>query len=397
MSTIAMFTTYAPSEGFGGPARAHHQRIVLEQAGHQVVHVVVQSNSERGNTRPTDFVALVERPWREEIDHIYDDVDLANRAARNLRLRRSIVDHLRRSNTELIVLEQPFLVELVTAVADELGAPVIYSSQNIEYQLRHDLERFDPSSKRAADRHQEVRLLELAAFELSDRVTAICPSDQTKIIEEFGRTSTLVPNGSTVADIALPVDVARQRIGCTTFAFAGSSYWPNVEGFLEIATPSLAFLPPTTKIDVAGSVGPQLLRHSRFVRHQSTNASRLNIRGFLPMSDLVAMMCRSRATIVPVFVGEGSNLKSADALACGAPVVMSRRATMGYEDIIEADPEGVHIVESPDEFRSELRRLVFEDPISEIVGIRRRELLRWDLRLDPLLRLVNELVAPPPI
>jgi hypothetical protein len=392
MSKVAMFTTYAPSEGFGGPARAYHQRRVLEAAGHPVTHVVLQPNPDHGATRRTDFVELVERPYRATVDHIYNDVDLATRAAGDPRLVRRITDHLQRQHVQLIILEQPFLVELVTAVAGALRVPVVYSCQNIEYRLRRDLERFAPDGGRDQRRSEHVRELEVAAVELSAGITAICPTDQQQILDEFGRESTLVPNGSSVAESTLsPPRARRDRQGY--FAFAGSSYWPNVEGFVEIATPSLAFLPPTTVIEIAGSCGPEIFRVRSIDRHQSINASRTVQRGFLRMDDLIEMMFGSRAVLVPVFIGEGSNLKSADALASGSPVIMTRRATRGYEDLLELDDEGVTVVDTAEEFRTEIAREAATARPSGVVGALRRSRLAWADRLEPLVCVVDAAIA----
>jgi hypothetical protein len=219
--------------------------------------------------------------------------------------------------------------------------------------------------------------------ELSVHVTTICPSDQVLMHAEFGCDSTLVPNGTTVCDVSLPaLDLSGRE---PYFSFAGSSYWPNVEGFASIATPSLAFLPPTIKIDVAGTAGPELLKLPSILRHQSANASRIRVRGFLSMDEMVAMMHRSRSVLVPVFIGEGSNLKSADALASGARVIMTERATRGYEDVIGADGEGVTVVESATAFRAAMRRAIETVESSGSVGSERRTQLSWTSRLNPLL------------
>jgi glycosyltransferase involved in cell wall biosynthesis len=381
MSNIAMFTTYAPSEGFGGPARAFHQRRVLESAGHTVTHVVVQAVSERGDCRRSDLVELSERPFRAPYDPIYADVDLGVRAAADRALVDRVVDHLVWASVDLIILEQPFLVDLVRLVIDQLSIPVIYSCQNIEYRLRKDLERFSPDPKRSSDRSEQVRRLEATAVEMSSHVTAICPTDQEHLRDDFDCESTLVPNGTSVSEIAL---TARPASTEPYFSFAGSSYWPNVEGFTQIANPSLAFLPPTMRIQIAGTVGTETMKHPAILRHQSANASRITLRGFLPMDDLVRMMSRSLAVLVPVFVGEGSNLKSADALASGAPVIMTKRATRGYEDVIDADGDGVTVVRSAAEFRTAMENAVHAPRSSDPIGERRHELLSWVSRLATL-------------
>ena len=388
--TIAIFSTYSPSEGFGGPARIFHERTVLESAGHQVIHVVLQPNHANTDGRRHDFVRTVERPYRAPIDHIYHDVDLGRRAAADESLISSIISHLRRHATTAIMLEQPFLVDVVEQASRALDLPVIYSSQNVEYRLRQDLERFQFDWKRPTDRSDEVRQIERRAVELASVVTTICENDRHVMADEFGCDSTIVPNGTSVASIEL-----RPTAGPTDpidFAFAGSSYWPNVEGFGQIATPSLAFLPPGTKIHVAGSVGAELLTYPGIAKHQSVNASRIDIRGFLPMNELVDMMSRSRAVLVPVFIGEGSNLKSADALASGSPVIMTERATHGYEDVLSQDAEGVTVVGTPGEFRAAMTAALRTPWSNTPIGRTRHCLLEWSTRLAVLLEAVDEAV-----
>lgn len=387
MSSIAMFTTYAPSEGFGGPARAFHQRRVLEAAGHSVTHVVVQDSSGRGDCRQSDLVELSERPHRAPYDPIYADIDLGVRAAADRALVERIVDHLATASVDLIILEQPFLVDLVRLVVEKSSVPVIYSCQNIEYRLRKDLERFAPDPRRSPERSEQVRRLEADAVEMSSHITAICPTDQAHLRDDFGCESTLVPNGTSVSDVALP---DRPSSTDSYFAFAGSSYWPNVEGFSEIADPSLAFLPPTMRIQVAGTVGTEIMKHPSILRRQSANASRITLRGFLPMEDLVRMMHRSLAVLVPVFVGEGSNLKSADALASGAPVILSERGIRGYEGVIESHGEDVTVVSSASEFRAAMASAVASTPRSAASKHDRRKALEWTRRLRPLLQVVSE-------
>ncbi len=119
-------------------------------------------------------------------------------------------------------------------------------------------------------------------------------------------------------------------------------------------------------------------------RRHSINASRIVRRGFLDMTELVATMQASRAVLVPVFTGEGSNLKSADALACGRPVIMTERATRGYEDVLAEDDEGVTVVADAAEFRRAMAAALVATRSNEVVGSRRRKLLAWPHRLAAL-------------
>jgi len=360
-------------------------RRALERAGHSVLHVVVCANHLSKALRPVDLVQVVERPFRSSIDHMYNDVDLADRAAADPRIERYITDHLKRHGVSVVILEQAFLIDTIEQVVNNLGASLVYSCENIEYRLRADLERFEYLWKRPLDRADRVRELEQKAATRAAVVTAICLTDQQLLLEEFGVESVLVPNGSSIADRGLAAGASTTRAGePVDFVMAGSSYWPNLEGFASIANPSLAFLPPTTRIHIAGSMSTEVLKWRDIDRRHSINASRIVRRGFLEMHELVATMQSSLAVLVPVFTGEGSNLKSADALACGRPVIMTERATRGYEDVLAEDDEGVTVVADATEFRQAMSATLTGARSSASVGATRRGSLAWSRRLAPL-------------
>jgi glycosyltransferase involved in cell wall biosynthesis len=256
--------------------------------------------------------------------------------------------------------------------------------------LRADLERFEFLWKRPLDRANRVRELEQKAASLASSVTAICPTDQQLLRDEFNVESELVPNGSSIAEMRLSAAASANRAGePVDFVMAGSSYWPNLEGFASIARPSLAFLPPTTRIHVAGSMSIEVLNWREINRKLSINAARIVRRGFLDMHELVATMQAARSVLVPVFSGEGSNLKSADALACGRPVIMTERATRGYEDVLAADSEGITVVADAAEFRKAMLAALHAPRSSALVGESRRRMLSWSQRLSPLTAIVD--------
>ena len=385
--TIVIFSTYAPSEEFGGPARIFHMRRVIERRGHRVSHVVIDTDGVRGATTANDLRITASTRTRP-IDHLYTDVELGATVGADQHQVDKVVAYLRRQRADLVILEQPFLVPVVRRALAQVPIPVLYSCQNVEYQLRKDLEQFSPMRTRSPLRYEEVRALEIEAVAMSAAVTSICTSDQTRLQLDFGVESVVVPNGSTVAEARLDLQYQRDH---AYFAFAGSSYWPNTEGFADIATPSLAFLPPNVRIEICGSVCKALLDHRRLLNHSDINLARMSMNGFVPMNELIGLMVNSIAVLVPVFLGEGSNLKSADALACGAPVIMTRRATHGYEDVLAIDDEGVTVVDTPAEFRAAMKLAVATGRPSGLVGAKRRQMLAWSNRLQPLATLIETL------
>ena len=95
--------------------------------------------------------------------------------------------------------------------------------------------------------------------------------------------------------------------------------------------------------------------------------------------------------IVPVFVGEGSNLKSADALACGTPVIMTSPCGARLRRRPAVDGDDVTVVDSASAFREAMTEAIRQRDPAEPVGRRRRELLSWTSRLQPLVDVVNRL------
>jgi glycosyltransferase involved in cell wall biosynthesis len=395
MSTVAIVATYVPSEHFGGPARIHHMGAVLRAAGHRVSYVVIAANHPSERLGQLDMLRVVERPFRAKLDHIYSDVDLAHRAAADRSHVRAITEHLRSLETTAIILEHPFLIDTVAAVAANLAVPLVYSCANIEHRLMHDLERFMFDWKRRTDRFEEVRALEQRSIDAATSVTAICRTDQTMLRAEFGAESVLVPNGSSLADYPLPRPdhPSRRADSPVDFAIAGSAYWPNTEGLAMIAWPSLAFLPPIMRIHVAGSMSREILKLRSVERRHSANASRMTLRGFLEADELVATFHAARAILVPIFTGEGSNLKTADALASGRPVIATERAMRGYEDVLAADASGVVVVSDVDQFRAAMAEVARSPRPSLAVGAARHAMLGWNERLQPLVGLIGELTG----
>lgn len=388
MKSVAIVSTYAPSEQFGGPARIFHLRRLLERYGYRVTHVIVDSAPSRGDIRKTDLHLTV-RTDRATFDPMYDDLALGDKARSSATVD-AVVRHLREHHVSLIVMEQPFLSEMVRDVVAVEPIPVIYSSANIEYRLRRELERFAPNRARTPESNRRIRDLEQLSVDLGAAVTAICPTDAELLTQEYGVGSvTVVPNGSVAAEGALAALRPRQR---RYFAFAGSAYWPNTEGLADVATPSLAFLPPDVRLEVAGSVCGPLSEHPQINLHHGVNFGRLSLNGFLPMRELIDLMYHSLAVLVPITIGQGSNLKTADALASGAPVILTERAVRGYEDVLDADSEGVTVVESITEFRAAMRAAVEAPTRTSPVGVPRRQMLTWDQRLQPFLELVTSLV-----
>lgn len=389
-----MFSTYAPSPLYGGPARLFWLRKVLERSGFVVHNIVANSSIESTKLGPGDIrVRPVLRPG-ERHHPLFEDVQVGHRAAAQPRIVRAVRSQLAAIDPDIIWLEQPWLLPLVHAVGRSAKAKLVYSSQNMERELKIILCGFYGGGK-SSDKAlvDEVGRVEREAASTADLVFSICGADQAAMRRLFGVESVLLPNGSGLSGL-----VADQRSKYRElfsgkhryFGFAGSSYLPNQEGLAVLATPSLAFLPPDVRIAIAGSLGPALDHHRRFLRQWSVNIHRINRLGFLDDPDYAQFCLHLPCTIVPIFHGGGSNLKTADALVTGSPVIASRESMVGYEDILDIDPRNLTVVDTPGEFRAAMTENLQARPVSPIVTERSRA-LSWSSRLAPVAAALDDL------
>jgi hypothetical protein len=297
-----------------------------------------------------------------------------------------------------VVLEQPFLVGLAEQIQDRTNAKLIYSAANLEAVLKQQLKQLVPVHYR----HEEDLIAETLAMEQravrGANLTISISSEMTPTLTAWGAKTVLV-FGNGARERGQQSTVARQLANyvqttdVTAFGFFGSAYWPNVEGLASVMDPSLAFLPPMAKLLMTGKLYEDVRKHPRFLRCQSLNESRMVGFGYLPADEYDALVGACDALVIPVFVGSGSPLKTADALASGRPVLLSEAMATGYADVLAECPDGVAIVRDARDFRTAWRDWAYlgRRGLAELTGqaASRARLLTWAHRLGGLGRAVE--------
>lgn len=266
-----------------------------------------------------------------------------------------IMDRIVSFSPDVVWLEHPFLYPLLAEVRERRGVDfqLIYSSANDEAKLKRILTD-SPSTPGTRDPSlvDTVRSVENDAIANADYV--ICINDEEAAdLASRGVNAAFLP-ATTTLNFDRPVRPA-PRQAAPYAAYAASSYWLNVDGFLETFSDGLGFLYNGEQLHVSGSVGEAIRKDRRFKRHESINESRMQVRGFLPVEELVEFYLYSKAVINPVTKGAGSNLKTADALASGRPVVSTSKGLEGFRSLL-GDSLGAGVYEASDAL--EFRKLV---------------------------------------
>jgi len=294
---------------------------------------------------------------------------------------------LLRFDPAIVTLEQPFLWPLVQRLGQDGlldGRRLIYSSQNWEAPLKDEIleRRGVPAINR---RHIAAAIagMEADICRHADLVVAVSEADAARYraLVERGTRVLVVPNGAdrrtAPSDWADRACVAAFK-GHRPLLFVGSAHLPNVEGFVNlVAAEGLDFLPPGPSLAVCGSVSSGIFRAEAYQRHLAQNEGRVVFHDSVSDDDLAALQQAARATLLPIQIGGGSNLKTAEALVLGKWIVATSTAFRGFETFKSGT--GILIADTPAQFREAMVQALNEEPppLSEAEKAR-RDGLHWD-------------------
>ncbi len=335
----------------GGDARALSNRRLFEALGWSVTTVGIYPGA--GGAAGSDI--LLSDPALEtalEADMAFGGLHMALAAESDPAGRRALTGAIEAAAPDLIVVEHPWPWPLLRRVLADLGGRrprLIYSAHNIEAELRPLLYPYCPVAPGAETRRLAVEAMERELAQAADVVLAISGEDARYMRDRWGVEATVLPPISGLPEVAEPEAARPQRYA----AMVASAFWPNVDGFFWAFPDGLGVLRLGETVAAAGSVGPAIEADARFGSFRALNQSRFRSLGPLPSADLARVLRAASCVILPVRVGAGANMKTADALWSGRPVVCTPKALVGYP---HASPgAGLYVADDPGDFRRLVR------------------------------------------
>lgn len=349
----------------GGQLRVAAMKNALAAAGFKTSSISVFDGMLYRDFLPSDFalpsglftVCRNDHPW---------DLTLSAVVNNNSELRPRFVDALVRENADVYIFEQPWLWPLVREVVKtnpELRRPIVFSSQNVEFSLLMEMLRKTSGGTLTDHDNWLVEYtynLEKELCEASDLVVTCTQNDLDFFSAQFKvRRGAVFPNGInpplTVAE-GVAAKYATMYEGRKLAGFVGSAHPPNAEGFESMCGENLGYLPPDFKIAVIGGVCDLIYNRGRESLFAALNDSRCDCLGRVPQEDLDAILARCDVILLPILTGGGSNLKTAEALVSGKPILSTSLAFRGYDAF--RDFPTVNIADDPKEWRAKLRELL---------------------------------------
>lgn len=297
-------------------------------------------------------VEIEETPYRENIL-------IGKSAVENSGLNELIQQKILCNSPQILVIEQPYLWPAVKEALKRLNISwprVVYSSHN--YELEH-FGRIMPKSHWF---DQDQRWVEEAEKDLiynSDLIISTTADETKKYTTHIqAEKIVLVRNGFSVQTDPIPTSTVlriQQKIKFQKYAlFVASAHQPNIEGFFSMIGTRLGFLPPKTGIVVAGTAGPVIgnLAEKNEKRWIDLFWSKIQLWGFATEAELSVLSENASLFILPILEGGGSNLKAAQALQSGKPIVATTHALRGFSDY--KNSELIEIHDSKDFFKAQI-------------------------------------------
>lgn len=295
---------------------------------------------------------------------------------------------------DIIQVEHPWLFGFARRYAKECGAVnvrIVYSSHNVEYQLKEKILRGHLSPTEAGLYAQQVKQIEMAAVTEADGVICVSAHDQQWARQYAQIEPVLAANGVAPWEVTeQSIDAANKISACSKFAlFCASAHPPNMEGFFSVFGGGFGSLADGQRLIVAGSAGPSVMDDARI--HRSARlADAVTAAGVVATECLVGLLETAHCIVLPITQGGGTNLKTAEALWAGRHIVATRTAMRGFEQFI--GKAGVQVADSPSEFKQKLRIVMQSPPLKISSGERKeRETVLWSHTLQPLRQFLIQL------
>ncbi len=291
------------------------------------------------------------------------DIIVSDAIYREPKVRRKVSSLLQGFRPDVIHIEQVYPYLGLKPLLKELGLKpkLIFGSQNVEYSMKEEMLLglgVDPAVAKAAADQIEGLEHELAAD--CDLLAAVSTSDLNEHMKMGAVRSVLAPNGIEL----LPATAAASTYWQNYFEkhhiskkviFVGSAHPPNWFGFEKMIGNRLGFLPPDTKLFLAGSISDYFSQgYTRERLEDATFWLRAVACGRLSDDSLAALLELCDVVVLPITEGGGSNLKTAEALLSGRKIVATNHAFRSYERY--RDLPNLWVTDNPDQFRENLTK-----------------------------------------
>jgi hypothetical protein len=391
---ISTHTTIRPRHG--GQLRSHHIGRILESAGFKIRRIAVACRSIEDPVDPDEpLIDLSRSPnYQQHVGgaprEFHDFLGL-----RAVLEDRSLFDQFGSAvggtDPDVVMLEHPWLWPALirTPWFASARARVIYNSQNVETHLKRRMLVTAPGVENAA-LLDGVERLERDLVR-SCAATTACTSLDGDVFAGWGARRVVIAGNGAISPMrehligSLPAPLTRQH---RYALFIGSNHLPNLAGLQQFIAPTLPMLGPLHRIVLAGLVGPHFANWLGEQHLSRLAKDRLLVMGQVGETCLDSLIANASVILLPIPYGGGSNVKTAEALLSGRPIVATPEAMRGFDEF--RDVPGLALADDAGRFQRALMAALESDeaPCRDqgIFGS-----LLWQNTLAPIVDLLREM------
>jgi len=304
----------------------------------------------------------------------------------------AFADLVRRVKPDVLQFEEMALWPVVRRLREEghLGRTrIIHSSYNFETVA------WQHRNLAGAPIHAET-MRDIARFEQEiaahcDLIVTVSENDAEEF-RKLGATLVCVAaNGVTSMACGDPASIRPYLPAKMPYAlFVSSPHPPNANGLVDLAAGVAGHPIQDGEILVCGRVG-SLVRAAKNFKSAGRILDHARFLGWVDEPLLGPLYADAATVILPKMYSGGSNLKTAEALVSGRPLVATRRAFEGFESF--ADLPGIYIEDEPDAFWAAVNDRFADRSAAPVRSPEMMSGLLWRECLMPMVRAAEDLVS----
>lgn len=288
-----------------------------------------------------------------------------------------------------IVFEQAYMYLGMRKLLEELHitTPLIYSSHNVEADMMREIFTSQSKELEFSTQLNELETSEKQLAQSAIGIIAVSEND-AQIFQSWGAENVLIQGNGTSPQSQsllkrLRVRRIMKKLNITSYALlVASSHRPNVDGFIDMLGTRLGYLPENSMIFLAGDLGRALrpVLNAEDSRWNNLFWNRVFNWDRVSPATLSALISEATCIILPITSGGGSNLKTAEAINSGRPVIATSTAMRGFE--VFGSHEKIEVVDNQSAFRTSLSQIL-STPVQPEISSGSDHLL-WSTQLDEI-------------
>ena len=270
---------------------------------------------------------------------------------------------------DVIQLDWIYMTEYLKTIRSSFpGVPVVLRQHNAEHIIFKRLADNEPNIlKRVFLKHQAKKMLgfERRMMKKVDYFTCVTETDEAIFHSLAPHTpGKTITAGVHTIDFDRPDTMPREKAFIILGSLSWAPYAQSVQWFLEEVWQSFAKENPGVGLYIVGSNPPLSIQ-------KWTGTMGVTVTGFV--EDVMPMMHRCTAMIVPLLSGSGMRIKIVEAMAASLPVIST---SIGIEGIKAIRDVHALVADQPNDIRSSMKRLLDDGDLHQNLVEKGKDLVK---------------------